>query len=200
MRNIELRSTILAIVFSAASSWAGHAESLAIRNCTWCHGPSAQGYNPAPRLAGQKRQYIENQLLSFRTQVRDNPETRQYMWGAAANVSRQRAHYLAIYFSTLPPLAANDGHRELAALGRTIYQDGIPEGNIVACIACHGPNAEGAGEIPRLGGLAYTYLKRILKQWGHGYNAAARAPMPSVASKLSPKQIAALASYLSFIK
>jgi cytochrome c553 len=200
MRIIESRSTILAIALSVASPWAGHAESLAIRNCTWCHGPSAQGYNPAPRLAGQRRQYIENQLLSFKRHARDNPDSRQYMWGAAENVSRQRTYYLAIYFSNLSPLAANDGHKELAALGRTIYQDGIPESNIVACIACHGPNAEGAGEIPRLGGLAYTYLKRILKQWGQGYNATARPPMPSVASKLSANQIAALASYLSFVK
>ena len=34
-----------------------------------------------------------------------------------------------------------------------------------------GPNAEGVAEIPRLGGLAYTYLKRRLQQWGEGYHA-----------------------------
>ena len=31
--------------------------------------------------------------------------------------------------------------------------------------ACHGPNAEGIGETPRLGGLSYHYLKRRLEQW-----------------------------------
>ena len=37
--------------------------------------------------------------------------------------------------------------------GRTIYQEGMPDANIVACVVCHGPNAEGVGQIPRLGGL-----------------------------------------------
>jgi cytochrome c553 len=75
-----------------------------------------------------------------------------------------------------------------------------PSGGVAACVACHGPNAQGVGEIPRLGGLAYTYLQRRLEQWREGYHAAAGPPMPHIAGKLSPKQIAALASYLSFIK
>jgi cytochrome c553 len=94
------------------------------------------------------------------------------MWGAAANLSPQMAHYLADYFSTLLPKAADDGFRELAALGASIYQDGIPDSNIVACIACHGPNAD----------------------------TAAKFPMPRIASSLSPDQIEALASYLSFVR
>jgi cytochrome c553 len=200
MRAITLRSTILAIVFSAASASGGHAEAPAIRNCTWCHGGGAQGYAPAPRLAGQTRQYIESQIFSFRQHIRDNPDSKQYMWAAAENLSRERVRFLAIYFSSLSPVAANNGHQELATMGRTIYQDGIPNSNVVACIACHGPNAEGAGEIPRLGGLAYPYLKTTLRQWGEGYNASAKHPMPSVASKLSPNQIEALASYLSFVR
>ena len=122
------------------------------------------------------------------------------MWGAAANLSPQMAHDLASYFSTVPPKAADDGFRELAAIGATIYQDGIPESNIVSCVACHGPNAEGVGEIPRLGGLSYYYLKRRLEQWGEGFNTAAKFPMPRIASSLSPDQIEALASYLSFVK
>jgi len=182
------------------SAAAGHAESPAIRNCTWCHSGSAQGYTPAPRLAGQRPQYIEKQLMNFSAHTRDNPFSKLYMWGAAANLSPLAARNLAVYFSTIPPKAANDGDRELAATGRAIYQEGIPDANVAACVACHGPNAQGVGEIPRLGGLAYTYLQRRLEQWGEGYHAAAGPPMPHIASKLSPKHIAALASYLSFIK
>jgi len=192
--------TILAITFVIGSSLAGHAESLAIRNCTWCHGGSAQGYTPAPRLAGQRYQYIENQLADFHAHTRDNPLSKQYMWGAAANLNPQTARNLAMYFSTLSPEAADDGARELAATGRTIYQEGMPDSNIVACVVCHGPNAEGVGQIPRLGGLEYTYLKRRLEQWGEGYHAAAGPPMPDISSRLSQHQVEALASYLSFIK
>jgi cytochrome c553 len=200
MKLTRSRRAILVIGFTAVLPWAGHAESLAVRNCTWCHGVSAHGYSPAPGLAGQRREYIQNQLKDFSEHTRDNPFSRLYMWGATANLSPATAHGLAFYFSTLSPQAANDGNRELEAEGRSIYQLGMPDSNTAACVVCHGPNAEGVGEIPRLGGLAYTYLKRRLEQWGEGYHAAARPPMPRIASKLSANQIEALASYLSFVK
>lgn len=200
MKPLRLKTAVLAIAFSAVSSLAGHAESHTIRNCTWCHGTSAQGYSPAPRLAGQQRQYLENQLVGFRQHTRDNPFSKQYMWFATENLGPQTAHDLAVYFSKITPKPAEDGDQQLAVMGRTIYQDGVPDSNIVACIACHGPRAEGVREIPRLGGLEFTYLQRRLEQWGEGFNKTARHPMPHVASQLSPKQIAALASYLSFIK
>ena len=200
MMGTRPRVAIFAIGCLAISAMPGHAESPAIRNCTWCHGTSAQGYTSAPRLAGQRSQYLENQLAGFRTHARDNPLSQQYMWDAAANLSAQAARDLATYFSTLPPKAAGDGDIELVATGRTIYQVGMPDANIVACVACHGPNAEGVGQIPRLGGLAYSYLKRTLEEWGQGYHVASGPPMPDIASKLSPNQIDALASYLSFVK
>jgi cytochrome c553 len=122
------------------------------------------------------------------------------MWGAVAALSPQAAHDLAMYFSTIPPKPANDGEPELAALGRSIYDNGIPDANVVACVVCHAPNAEGIRQIPRLAGLTHSYLKRKLEQWGEGYHADAEPPMPRIAGKLSPKDIDALASYLSFVK
>lgn len=200
MKSIRLRIAILAMILCAVSPVAAHAESLAVRNCNWCHGAASQGYTPAPRLAGQRSQYLEEQLASFHARTRDNPFSKQYMWGAAANLSAQTARDLATYFAALSPRAANDGNTELVATGRTIYQEGMPDSNIVACVVCHGPNAEGVRQIPRLGGLAYSYLKRRLAQWGQGYHATAGPPMPDIASKLSPNEIEALASYLSFVK
>jgi cytochrome c553 len=198
MAALNTKMAALAFVFAAAAAPAAHAESAAIRNCTWCHGGSAQGYTPAPSLAGQRASYIEQQLVSFAGHTRDNPFSRQYMWGAAANLGPYAARDLAVYFSRLPRRAADDGERQLVPKGEAIYQMGMPEANIVACVACHGPNAEGVGAIPRLGGLAYTYLKRRLEQWGQGYHGALAVPMP--ASQLSRDQIEALASYLSFVK
>jgi cytochrome c553 len=199
MKHIRSHIAVFALVASVIPSLAGDIESLS-RNCTWCHGTSAQGYSFAPRLAGQRHQYTENQLLDFATHARDNPLSRQYMWGASAALDPQLAHDLALYFSMLPARAANDGQEELADLGRAIYRDGIPDANIASCAACHGPNAEGIEEIPRLGGLAYLYLKKRLKQWGEGYHANASPPMPRIAIKLPPDVIDALASYLSFVK
>jgi cytochrome c553 len=197
MKFAEVKLAVLAAILCAAAAQAD--EPATVKNCTWCHGTSAQGVSTAPRLAGQRRQYVEKQLASFNHHTRDNPFSRQYMWGATAVLLPESARDLANYFSMLPAKAANDGDAELAAVGKKIYELGIPDSNIVSCFVCHGPNAEGVRQIPRLGGLSYSYLKRRLEQWGEGYHAAAK-PMPQIARTLSANEIDALASYLSFIE
>jgi len=198
MKSMGQHMAVTAILLCAAAAHAD--EPAGIRNCTWCHGTSGQGLHTAPRLAGQRHQYIEKQLAGFHEHTRDNPFSRQFMWGASAELSPRSVRELAGYFSTLSPKAANDGDPDLVASGRTIYELGIPGSNVAACLVCHGPNAEGVREIPRLGGLAYSYLKRRLGEWGEGYHAAAAYPMPRVAHSLSAGEIDALASYLSFVK
>lgn len=193
-----LRTAALVIVMSAVPALAG--EHVNVRNCTWCHGPSAQGYGPAARLAGQHPQYILNQLSQFRAHRRNNPFSKAYMWPASANVGPAAARNLANYLSTLRPRPADDGDRSLVAAGETIYQEGVPRDNVPACVACHGPRAQGVGRIPRLGGMSYYYLTRRLEQWHDGYDPRALHPMPHVARALSSRQMAALASYLSFIR
>lgn len=201
--SMKLTVTIAAalIVCSGAlPTAAGHAGTISVRNCTWCHGVAARGYPPAPALAGQRQQYIERQLVSFSNHTRDNPFSQQYMWGAAAALDARASHDLAAYFSSLPGRAANDGRRDLVPEGRRIYELGIPEADIPSCLVCHAPNGEGVGHIPRVAGLSYIYLKRRLRQWGEGYHAAAEPPMPIVARNLPPDVIEALASYLSFAR
>jgi cytochrome c553 len=200
MKRIWLKLAILAIVCSPVTLWAGSSMAASPRNCTWCHGTGAQGYAIAPRLAGQRAAYIAAQLRGYAAHIRDNPLSKQYMWGAAANLRADTVLDLAAYFASLPPKAAHDGRRTLADKGQAIYLQGIPEADIVACLACHGPGGQGVREIPRLGGLSYFYLKRRLVEWGQGYHSAQASPMPTVASSLGPDEIEALASYLSFIR
>ena len=201
MKRIGLKLAILAMVASTVATVPALAgESAAVRNCTWCHGAEAQGYTVAPRLAGQRSQYIMSQIQSFHEHTRDNPFSRQYMWNAVAALSPYAARDLANYLASIPPKPANDGDSALASKGKRIFMDGIPEANIVSCYACHGPNGEGIRDIPRLGGLAYFYVKARLEQWGQGYHSTAGSPMPLVASHLGPDEIEALASYLSYVK
>jgi cytochrome c553 len=197
---VTIRMVALALISLIASALAARAESAMVRNCTWCHGVSAQGYPPAPSLAGQRAPYIFQQLASFAHHTRDAPFSRQYMWSAADNLTPATAHALSVYFSNLPARAAADGNRTLVPMGEVIYQRGVPEENIAACVACHGPNGEGVGSIPRLGGLDYSYLRRRLEQWAEGYHGALDHPMPHIATQLSQGEIEQLASYLSFLK
>ncbi len=174
-------------------------DALPVRNCTFCHGTFAQGFSVAPRLAGQKEQYIERQISGFGAHSRDNPYSSKFMWNAVANLAPETARELAAYFAALPPRPARDGNADLAAAGKNIYEEGIATANVVACVVCHGPNADGFGAIPRLGGLSSLYLKKRLDQWNEGFHASA-TPMPQVSRDLSANEIEALASYLSFIE
>ena len=157
---------------------------------------SAQGYYNAPRLAGQRVDYLVNQLQAFATHKRDEFLSTKYMWNAAAHLDPL---ILRIWPQILgvPPEAAMDGDSELAAEGKIIFENGVPDENIAACQACHGPEAQGVREIPRSAGFP-TAISSV------GSNSGARAktgiPMPKVGRSLSPNQIAALASYLSFVR
>jgi cytochrome c553 len=122
------------------------------------------------------------------------------MWNAAANLDPDAAHNLADYFASLPPKSAHDGRAALVERGQAIYLEGIPETNVVACLACPGPAGQGVREIPRLGGISYFYLKRRLEEWGQGYHSTVGSPMPLVAGTLGRNEIEALASYLSFVR
>ena len=197
MKHFVTKMTVLAISLATAGPLL--ADDLPVRNCTWCHGATAQGYSKAPRLAGQRADYLVNQLEAFATHKRDEFLSPKYMWYAAAHLDPPTVRNLAAYFSELPPESAKDGDRELAAEGRVIFENGVPNENIAACQACHGPEAQGVREIPRLAGLSYSYLKRRLEDWSQGHDSSG-TPMPKVGRSLSPNQIAAVASYLSFVE
>jgi len=199
MKFICSNLAMLALVASTIPSLAGW-DGVNPRNCTWCHGTSAQGYAPAPQLAGQKPLYMENQLRSFRAHTRDNPFSKLYMWAAAENLSFDQSRYLVLHFAALPSKPAKDGNQQKLVAGRTLFEDGDPNANTAACAVCHGPDAQGIRDIPRLAGLSYYYLRRKLKQWREGYHATAKSPMPEIARQLSRDQIEAVASYLSFVK
>jgi len=137
--------------------------------------------------------------LAFKDHSRDNPLSQQYMWGATARLSPELANEFASYFAALPVEPANDGDSALVETGRVLYEQGVADANVAACLVCHGPNGQGLEAIPRLGGLSYGYLKSRLAQWSEGYHASA-FPMPQVATSLSPEEVDALASYLSFLR
>jgi cytochrome c553 len=192
------RTKMAVVAISLATAGPLLADDLPVRNCTWCHGASAQGVSMAPRLAGQRADYLANELEAFASHQRDEFLSTKYMWYATAHLDPSTARNLAEYFSALPPESAKDGDSALAAEGRILFENGVPNENIAACQACHGPEAQGVREIPRLSGLSYGYLKRRLEDWSRGRDTWGTS-MPKVARSLSPNQIAALASYLSFV-
>ena len=174
--------------------------------CTDCHGRSGQGYYGyyvMPRLAGQTRDYVESQLRAFAEQRR--------MLGGPVRMSRVHAlepgmrAAMAERFSRLETRPFGHAPSGLAATGRQIYQDGVPEANVPACAACHGANAEGSNEVPRLAGQLARYTRRQLANWPRlrgqeSSRTEGGGLMQLVAASMSKSQIEAVAAYLNNLK
>jgi cytochrome c553 len=65
--------------------------------CKACHGDRAQGRSVFPRLAGQHRAYIEEQLRAFKTNARENA----IMHHNAKNLTPEQIRDIAAYVRTL---------------------------------------------------------------------------------------------------
>jgi cytochrome c553 len=209
---LALSTAIIAMVFSAT----GRAENVErggsskqslqakIEYCTTCHGSSGQGYHgfyPIPRLAGQQTQYIENQLQAYIERRREN----KYMYSVAHVLSPATRTALAKHFSELNPKPLGGAPKGLVALGKKIYEDGIPETNVPACMACHGGEAKGQGAIPRLAGQLNDYIISKLLNWNleRGRDPARpdiSAIMLPTSHNLTKAQVAAVAAYVGYLQ
>lgn len=202
---LAMPMAILAIVFSTVGR-ADERQSLQakIEYCTTCHGSSGQGYHgfyPIPRLGGQQAQYIENQLRAYIEHRREN----KYMYSVAHVLSPAIRSALARHFSELNPKPLAGAPKGLVAAGRRIYEDGIPETNVPACMACHGGEAKGQGAIPRLAGQLNDYTISKLLNWNaeRGRDPARpdiSAIMLPTSHNLTKAQVAAVAAYVAYLR
>ncbi|RXH06888.1 cytochrome C [Bradyrhizobium guangzhouense] len=200
---------MLALAFSVAC----HAEEKGVAAggsleaklvyCKTCHGLSGQGYRgyfPMPRLAGQQPQYLENQLRAFIERRRTNP----IMANVAHVLSPSMVATLAAHFRSLDPKPFGAAPRGSLALGKRIYEEGIPEANVPACSACHGTDGKGQNEIPRLAGQLYDYTVGQLTGWakvrGQGSAVDTSAIMAPTAHNLSRSQVEAVAAYVGYLQ
>jgi cytochrome c553 len=206
-----MQAVVLAVIFPAA----GHAQDRGaparqggleakLEYCKTCHGLSGQGYHgyfPMPRLAGQQPQYIENQLRAFIEHRRKN----LIMANVAHALSPSMLSSLAHHFRDLNPPPLEGRSRGATVLGKHIYDDGLPESNVPACSACHGPDAKGQDQIPRLAGQLPDYLYSKLVNWSaeRGQNSSmpdSSAVMGPTSHNLTKSQIEAVAAYVSHLQ
>ncbi len=203
-RRAAMAAAVLALALAGARPDAAKAASdvqAKLSYCLDCHGPSGQGYRgyfPIPRLAGQQPQYVENQLRAFIERRRAN----SIMFSVAHVLSPAMISALAEHFRSMHPRPVGGGPRNLISAGRKIFEDGVPDANVAACAACHGPGAVGNGQVPRLAGQLYPYLVKTLTNWSRERGQNPSQPdtsliMEPVAHSLNRSQVEAVAAYLS---
>ena len=172
-----------------------HAQKVAITVCGSCHGPEGNNTQPKfPRLAGQNSNYLAAQLKAFRSQARGDPDAISYMWGMAAEVDDDTIAALAAYYAAQKPEPSPGGDAAAIARGREIYQNGIAAEGVPACSSCHGADAHGTQEYPRLAGQHAQY---VLKQLGSFQsNMRKVAIMHGVAQNLRLAEMESVAAFL----
>lgn len=218
MKDLRLPLVLSTALLTIALLAAGHADARNVRSpvrggleakaeyCQDCHGRAGRGYRgyfPMPRLAGQTVPYFESQMRAFIERRRENNIA--VIMAKAHGLSPEMRTALANYFKDLNPAPIGGAPKSLVEAGRKIYEEGIPNSNVPACSACHGPDAKGSDAIPRLAGQLYPYTVKELLNW-----AQERAQGPSsddtsaimapIAHSLNKSQIEAVATYLSYLK
>jgi len=190
-----LRLFMLAAVISlpahrlvAADVAAGQEKA---RTCAGCHGEQGVSANPGiPSLAGQQDQFIQWQLVFFRSGRRPNP----LMGPIVANLTDADIRNLGAYYHSLPyntKVPNGPGNGELAAKGEAVAQQHH-------CASCHTDTFRGERAAAAIADQREDYLVKALTD----YRSAARpsvgvAAMTEAAAGLDDAEIAAVAYYLA---
>lgn len=213
----HFRATVLLLVLAALSHQAAAEESAAAGSssvpkadpakaqtivsslCVACHG--ADGNSPLaanPNLAGQHARYLYKQLSDYKAGRRKNP----VMAGMVASLSDADMRNLAAYFAGQKPRLGGAKNRDLATAGQKLYRGGDSGTGVPACSACHSPNGAGIpAQYPRLAGQQGEYTTAQLQSFRSGERGNdANAMMRTIAARLSDKDIAALAEYVSGLR
>jgi cytochrome c553 len=173
--------------------------------CENCHGVSARGFHgfyPIPRLAGQQPDYIKNQLEAFAEHRRTN----NIMFNVSHVLSPAMLDALTQSFFKLDPKPlTTPAPNDLVAAGKKIYEDGLSQSDVPPCAGCHGPEAKGNSQFPRLAGQLSDYVFNKLTNWTkeRGQNPAkpdASAIMQPIAHNLTEQQVKAVAAYLNHLE
>ena len=159
--------------------------------CAGCHGENgiSQTEN-IPSLAGQPDQFIQWQLVFFRSGARKNG----LMQPIVEQINNEDIRNLGAYFASLTPAQSQpDDNPDLsqkgaqAAVGRR-------------CASCHTDTFAGTKAVARIAGQREEYLLKALHDYKSGLRSGGGgAAMADVAYPLSEEEITALAHYLAHL-
>jgi len=193
---MKLHTFALACALIAPSAWAAEptAESLVSSRCATCHGAEGHATSPIfPSLAGQNREYLVKQMQDFKSKKRVS----ETMAPQVADLSDEAIAALADFFAARKARTHRVSDADLVPVGRYIYTKGNSWSGVPACTTCHGENAAGSTNLPRLAGQNSRYLLAQLKDFNQRIRNNDNEAMHLVASRLTELEAKAVADYLS---
>lgn len=168
--------------------------------CTACHGADGNSLLPNfPNLAGQGEPYLVKQMVEIKNGTRVVPE----MTGMLTNMSEQDLADIAAHYASLDA-ASGAADPELAKRGEEIYRGGDLKTGLPACTGCHSPTGKGNAPAlyPHLAGQHADYTIKQLTNFREGErtNDGDGMIMQTIASRLSNKDIKAVAQYIQGLR
>ena len=200
-KHLVFASMLVAVAVSSAAAQNAPAdvtkaaEEKAVNLCSTCHGPRGVSTSPEfPILAAQRKGYLEAQIDAFRKRTRAEKDAHDFMWGIAGNLDPSIIGSIAQYYASQPPAPGRSDDPALVAKGKELFDKGVPERGIPACMACHGADAAGVADFPRLAG---QHAKYVVKQLNYIQSLVRAAPvMHGIVKDLAPAEIQAVAAYV----
>jgi cytochrome c553 len=194
---MTIRDASAARVIVPPDPSASDATALINNVCSQCHGATGVSVSPLyPNLAGQLSVYIETELRLFRQHARSDPRARAFMWGIARGLSDEQIKGVARQFSSQPSVRGTiSSNPALADKGRLLYENGVKERDVEACIVCHGHDGEGVNTNPRLAGQHRDYFVTAMLQFRGRLRE--NKLMQDVTRQLTDDEIVALVEYVS---
>lgn len=172
-------------------------QAISTQVCGACHTSDGSRGSPAnPIIAGQHPEYLTKQLSEFKSGKRNNP----IMKGFASALSDDDMRNVAAFYSSKAAKPGFAKNKDLIALGEKIYRGGIADKQVPACAGCHSPNGAGIpAQYPRVGGQHADYAEAQLTAFRSGQRANS-VPMAAIASRLSDREIKAVADYMAGLR
>jgi len=193
------RLTLLALMtLASATAWAqadeARAKKIAGGSCFLCHGMNGESTSEVfPRLAGQHAEYVAKQLEAFKTGKRKSSAMAEMV----SKLTPDEMLALGKLYQKMEIPREEPKEPQLAAMGRYIYHNGNKFSGVPACVSCHGVNAEGAANLPRLATQFSGYIHTQLKSFNKRDRTNDNAVMHVVAEKMTELEMAAVAEYVS---
>ncbi len=187
-----------ALLFGASGAWAqadeARAKKIAGGSCFLCHGVQGESTSEIfPRLAGQHAEYIAKQLTAFKNGQRKSTA----MVEMVAKLTPDEMLALGKYYEKMSIPREEPKDPQLAAVGRYIFYNGNKFSGVPACVSCHGANAEGSANLPRLATQFSGYIHTQLKSFNKRERTNDNAVMHTVVEKMTELEMAAVAEYVS---
>lgn len=170
--------------------------------CARCHARDGAGREVGafPILTGQTEAYLFATLKAYAKGERHSGIMQPAASGLEEEALRAlAAHYAGAEASTIQKTAPP----ALLRVGKAIATRGVPEADIPACTACHGPKkGPRRPAYPRLGGQHADYLARQLELFQREARGGTPfAPvMRMIASRLSERQIRAVTAFYASLE